>query len=594
MNKWQKEVQQSLLKDEEAVIKNLEKSYKAALKDIEKKIAEYTTRIQMGDNVQSAIYQKAYQEQLKRQIESTLQVLRSGNYSTISKYLEDSYKNSYIGTFYDMQKQGVPLIIPINQEDMIRAITLNSKISEGLYKRLGVDTKELKKRITSEVTRGIASGLSWEQIAKQISLKSNIAYTNAVRIARTEGHRIQQSASLDAMKKAKNKGANIVKQWDATLDGNTRPTHKELDGQIAELDEPFKSAQGDVEAPGMFGIPSEDCNCRCQLLQRAKWALDKDSFTKMNGDTGELVDFSDAKSYNEFKTVFWQQSKVIEAKQSVLSLNYESELAKAFGKEYYDALHNLVVNSPNQELAQIWKKYESQIRVGDANYKDLAHCANDTIYVNGTQDSKGSRWEKPYQTTFHEAGHAIDSLARKTVSDARTIAFHYSSAYENGKFPKTIKEEVKKLVDDLDKKLKAEFKAHSNDYEWLYENGFISDFSWEFYKEYGKWIGGTPKYSKSIAYSLLEKEIKNIPEMARSYLSDILEGATDGKIQAGFGHGKSYWKERTYGDIAYGLATEAFAEMTSATFTNQEALDAIKKYIPKSYKVFEEMIKNLI
>jgi hypothetical protein len=28
--------------------------------------------------------------------------------------------------------------------------------------------------------------------------------------------------------------------------------------------------------PGDFGDPAEDCNCRCQLLQRAKIALDED------------------------------------------------------------------------------------------------------------------------------------------------------------------------------------------------------------------------------------------------------------------------------------------------------------------------------
>ena len=45
---------------------------------------------------------------------------------------------------------------------------------------------------------------------------------------------------MDAAKKVKDKGANIVKQWDATLDSRTRPHHTMLDGQIRELDEPFE------------------------------------------------------------------------------------------------------------------------------------------------------------------------------------------------------------------------------------------------------------------------------------------------------------------------------------------------------------------
>jgi hypothetical protein len=77
-------------------------------------------------------------------------------------------------------------------------------------------------------------------------------------------------------------------------------------------------------------------------------------------------------------------------------------------------------------------------------------------------------------------------------------------------------------------------------------------------------------------------------------LSDILEGATGAKVQCGYGHGAKYWKDRTVGGIADGLATEAFAEMTDSTFTNPESLEMIKKYLPKSYSVYEEMLEVLV
>ena len=55
---------------------------------------------------------------------------------------------------------------------------------------------------------------------------------NAYRIARTEGHRIQNQSSMDAANKAKDSGADVVMQQDATLDSRTRPHHAQLDGQI--------------------------------------------------------------------------------------------------------------------------------------------------------------------------------------------------------------------------------------------------------------------------------------------------------------------------------------------------------------------------
>ena len=49
------------------------------------------------------------------------------------------------------------------------------------------------------------------------------ALNMAMRIARTEGHRVNQQGFLDAGTEAKKKGTDIIKQWDATLDSVTRP-----------------------------------------------------------------------------------------------------------------------------------------------------------------------------------------------------------------------------------------------------------------------------------------------------------------------------------------------------------------------------------
>lgn len=312
LNKWEKEVQESLLKDEKAVIKQLEKEYKTALNEVNKKLENYTLRIENNIDDLSAFHQMKYQIAVKKQINESLNALQSNNYKTINDYLNGCYENSYIGTFYNLQKQGVPLIIPFDKADTVRAVTLNSKISEGLYKHLGIDTDKLKKDIATEVTRGITTGETWINTAQRLEQRGAIPLHNAVRIARTEGHRIQINSNMDAMKKAKEKGANIVKQWDATLDGNTRPTHRQLDGQTAEIDKPFKYSGGEVYAPSQFGDPAQDCNCRCCLLQRAKWGLDNETFTKMNGNTGELVNFS-KDSYNEFKKDFWKQCEVIKS-----------------------------------------------------------------------------------------------------------------------------------------------------------------------------------------------------------------------------------------------------------------------------------------
>ena len=309
MNSRQKQVQMSLLKNEKAVIKQLEQSYQDAIADIDKYILQLLAR-KDTENIQSIIYQIKYQEAIKKELESYLKVLHSKNFNTVDEYLKECYEQAHIGTLFDLQGQGIPLILPLDQEQMISAITLNSKLSAPLYNALGYNVDALKLDVLREISRGIAQGLSYQEIARNLKNVTNVDYNKTLRIAKTEGHRIQQEATYNVQKRAIAKGAKVVKQWDSTLDGKTRPTHRALDGQIVGVDEYFKSESGyKALYPGNFGIPSEDCNCRCCILQRAKWALSDEEFTKMNGKTNELQHFENIDDYNKFKKAFWEVSK---------------------------------------------------------------------------------------------------------------------------------------------------------------------------------------------------------------------------------------------------------------------------------------------
>lgn len=124
--------------------------------------------------------------------------------------------------------------------------------------------------LTLEITNCLLNSLSYSVIDKNLCNISNTGMNNAYRIARTEGHMIQNQSAMDAANKAKQKGADVVKQWDATLDDRTRPHHAMLDGQTRELDKPFEINGRKAMYPSVFGIASEDIHCRCALLQRAK------------------------------------------------------------------------------------------------------------------------------------------------------------------------------------------------------------------------------------------------------------------------------------------------------------------------------------
>lgn len=309
MNKRQLEVLTYQVEAEEIILKRLKTIYGQAQDDCINKIIDLSRRKDM-ENLQSIVWQKQYQEALKKQLDGIIDKLNAESFESIEGYLKECYEDGFLSTLYDLQGQGVPLCFPIDQKQVVQSLQVNSKISKGLYNRMGEDVGKLKRSIQTELSIGAANGETWNQIAAHIAIgmKSPFAkaYNRAIGIARTEGHRIGQEATLDCMKKSKERGADLVKQWCATLDDRTRPYHMELDGQVREVDEPFEVAGKKAMYPGNFNDPSEDCNCRCTLLKRARWAVSEEEYyTKWDGNKNELVTIK-VEGYNEFKEEYFK------------------------------------------------------------------------------------------------------------------------------------------------------------------------------------------------------------------------------------------------------------------------------------------------
>lgn len=324
MNKWEIEVQKSLLQSEAAAIKALEAQYKRALSNINERVKDFQAEIDMLDAAvnhdgidettraillsqkRSKIYQKQYQEALQGQISGILDKMHGDSYSTIQDYLKGSYESGYVGTMYDIAKQGVPVIVPIDQAAAVRAILTDSKVSKGLYSRLGVEVSSLKRIITQEISRGISVGMSYADIARNIANVSKAPLSRTKTIARTEGHRIQQASTVDAQQAAKAKGADVLKQWDAALDGRTRPSHAMVDGEIRELDEKFSNG---LMYPGdPSGSAAEVINCRCTSDTRARWALDEEELNILK-ERAEFFGLDKTESFEDFKRKYLQASE---------------------------------------------------------------------------------------------------------------------------------------------------------------------------------------------------------------------------------------------------------------------------------------------
>lgn len=479
MNKNQRQVQQTFLESEKEILRELNTIYLQAQMDIEDKIFDLMNRKDV-ENIQNIIYQKEYQKALKKQIEGILDNLNSNQFTTITDYLVNCYEDGFIGVLYDLQGQGIPLIIPIDQKAIVRAVKLDSKINGSMYEHFGENISVLKKNISREIARGISTGTSYQIIAKNI--KQNMigdyknpkgSYAYAVKIARTEGHRIQIQSTMDAQGKAKKAGANIKKQWDSALDGRTRPRHRLLDGQIRELDEDFEVEGKSVSAPGMFGDPAEDCNCRCALLQRAKWTLDEEELNTLK-ERAEYFEIDKSSSFKEYKKKYlkevddFEKNDIIENVYNPMSEEQYFEYAEEHRKNISEKIRKSIYRTD-------WDNMQELNKYGyiNSDYSLEINC----LKRKDPKDFDGSIYENKFEKVIKNLQEAIaNNILNENISAVRYLDFKWlsdkisQSSYEelkkHNKYDTAIKELLKKkIINDnqfISASLQEEFNVYNN------------------------------------------------------------------------------------------------------------------------------------
>jgi hypothetical protein len=86
------------------------------------------------------------------------------------------------------------------------------------------------------------------------------------------------------MQAAQQSGLTLQKEWLATDDAHTRPTHRDADGQTVAMDEPFIVGGAELQYPGDPDGPSQEVvMCRCTPIYSQ--VVDASS-----GDTTGIID----------------------------------------------------------------------------------------------------------------------------------------------------------------------------------------------------------------------------------------------------------------------------------------------------------------
>lgn len=311
MNKYQKQIASRLLNHEVKLVKTLKnvyseslKSVNSTIKNLQQSIAQL--KIEGADQslINSKIYQLEYQQMLKDDVGTAMNLLAEQNVKSVHDFLKAVYYDSFYGDVFVLQKaHKIPVFLKASARQVVKALTAPTE-GKNFFKRLYNNVEGLKETTIFEVSRGIATGKGYKDIAINIKNQTEISFRKAYRIARTEGGRVATEAQIDNINACKEKGIYLQKRWDATLDNRTRPVHGELDGQIVEADEYFQCSLGQVFAPHRFSITKQNVNCRCRLASLPWWDIDPTSTTRMDNVSKEIIPY---KTYSQWRKEYDRQ-----------------------------------------------------------------------------------------------------------------------------------------------------------------------------------------------------------------------------------------------------------------------------------------------
>ena len=131
------------------------------------------------------------------------------------------------------------------------------------------ETTEMEAKVDPDKMRNslyqVIAGKTWEERIKEYS-----TYEELKALVDTETHRIFGDGQYDTAKDLSSIG-EITKTWGTMKDDKVRESHWYLEGLEVGLDEYFYTLSGERTLyPGQFGVPEEDCNCRCFIIYRMR------------------------------------------------------------------------------------------------------------------------------------------------------------------------------------------------------------------------------------------------------------------------------------------------------------------------------------
>lgn len=461
--------------------------------------------------------------------------------------------------------------------------------SANFSQRLWADNDALKAELDAVISSGIVRGSNPREMARLLKDHVRSTVTNhryiTERLARTESARVQAEAQINSF--IKNDYRFCV--W--ITEPKACSTCKEIEHHDSG------NGAGVYEVAKVPSLPAHP-NCRCSLS--ATWVDGKNNSYK---DAFGGSDETEPRKVKKHKVPSGKVDANEQPEQAEEIHNYvNDDLVAAFNKALGVKQAKKTVSEINETLSKasesmkkMFAKYQDNFKLEFTNksYQNMGKVRIDVKTLNVENDM--NYYSKKNDVFFHEFGHFIDEAAGKGKTPAISL----------GRIEKKLDEDIKSMLNGyLESDL--EISKYSDDGK----KGYIEDLGWFKVKKNGELTAAALKQAKQVRVfeskeaiiNKIEKDVRSGGYTEQDYkdLSDMISGSglqSTGRIRSPFDIGHDwydYWQR--YGGAVYDMyrSSEFFAEATSATINNPKSLELIKRYFPKAYAEYEEIISEVI
>lgn len=372
-------IEEHRVKGAEAEIR---KTYQKLLKELRYYLADTYNLCAENETLNYGMLQKhGYYARFLEEVEQKINSISPEERRLIRSTVDQTYETTYNGMIECAKKAAAdiasieglkactPEIIRRAVENPVSKLTLNDQLEKH--------RKEIIYNIKQDISVGLMNGDRYGTMANRIKKSVDGNYKKAIRIARTETHRVREAGNHDAAQsvnevlKIGGSGMRMMKIWRTMKDERVRPAHryktkkgwksgkpgkydhKSMEGITIPVDEEFTLPSGaKTMAPGQSGVAGEDINCRCYL----SYVLEKNSAGLSAGQKNDMVpphpepelletiDFSDEKLI---------QSKLEHYERQILGQPIENAIVITKNGEIYRCTGDLNGVYPDADLGDL-------------------------------------------------------------------------------------------------------------------------------------------------------------------------------------------------------------------------------------------------